>query len=133
MFKRLQPGAPGYGQIDMGNVDQLAVDFACNGTAMKLNRDERRYVVARIGGRYPSDEIARRCCTYEREVLRDMEKFGAVSCPVCKRFAYLTVEGVFSRHVDSLGVKTCPMTGHVINDPDQIRRNRSIFDLARTA
>lgn len=99
------------GVPDLSQVDELAVQFACNGTRMRLNQDERIVAVQRMIGQRPSQEIAMLVGTYPEEVGRIARATpGMVPCPYCHQRAYVDGE-VFRRHVDNQGRRWCPQSG----------------------
>jgi hypothetical protein len=89
-----------YGDLDMNNVDELAVEFACQGTPMPLNRDEITVAAQRMIGKCSSTEIARRCCTLDRTIVRILSALGAQQCPHCRQLVIIDDAGVVSKHVD---------------------------------
>lgn len=100
-----------YGHADMSMVDQLAVEFVCNGTAMTLNRDERIVAVDRLLGRRPAGDIARLCGCDSKEVTRIARSLDTtMPCPLCRQHAHHD-GGVLSRHVDNIGRPWCPQSG----------------------
>lgn len=108
-----------YSECDMTNVDELAVEFACNGTRMHLNPDERVHAIRLMTGRVASSEIAWRIGTYDREVVRIMRALGAVLCPLCNCLTFADGD-VLQRHCDFRFAKRfaeqCGMSGHRIDD-----------------
>lgn len=90
----------GYAACDMARVDLLAVEFACNGTRMRLNRDERVYAVRVMAGRVRTGDIAARIGTYEREVTRILAASGARICPLCHQYVPVDDEGRWRWHLD---------------------------------
>lgn len=117
-----------YAECDMTRVDLLAVEFACNGTRMHLNPDERVHAVRLMTGHAASSEIAWRICTYEREVMRIMRALGAVLCPLCNCLSF-TDDGVLRRHCDFRFAKRfaepCPMSGQHVDDTRAAHLRRS--------
>ncbi len=74
---------------DMSMVDELAVEFACNGTRMHLNLDERVVAARRMCGTQPNAVIAERIGSpYLEEVFRILKASGAVSCPRCSQVVW---------------------------------------------
>lgn len=111
---------------DMSQVDQLAVEFACNGTVMTLNPDERIVAVRAMLGQHGPSEIARRIGTYSEEVARITRATpGTMLCPACRQRAYHS-EGFLRRHVDIQGMRWCVQSGehHTV-------KTRSIQAMAR--
>lgn len=114
------------GRADLGNVDELAVQFVCNGTPMRLNKDERIVAVQRMLGRRAVNEIARLIFTYQEEVSRIAKATpGTLNCPFCHQRVYAD-DGVLSRHVSIQGDRWCPQSGL-----HKSVRARSIESLAR--
>lgn len=73
------------GDFDPRNVDVLAVEFACNGTKMRLNRDSQVVAILRMYGLVESWLIAERVCSTERQVHRIVEQHGKSPYPIPRR------------------------------------------------
>lgn len=100
------------GTADMSNVDKLAVEFACNGTAMELNTDEQIVAVRAMLGRHTATEIARRIGSYDERVNRIAKALeDTAPCPFCRQRVYIGADGTVSRHVDQTGNPWCPQSG----------------------
>jgi hypothetical protein len=98
-------------QPDMSQVDDLAVEFACNGTRMRLNKDERIIAVRRMIGVRPPHEIAELIGTFKEEIGRIAKTTpGTLLCPFCRQHAYAD-DDVLRRHIDSRGQQWCPQSG----------------------
>lgn len=95
-----------YGQVDWHNVDDLAVEFACNGTVMPLNRDEITVAATRMAGLVSSTEVARRCRTDDRTIVRILHALGARQCPTCYQLVFQP-DGVIARHIDYRWLGQC--------------------------
>lgn len=95
-----------YGQYDPRNVDKLAVEFACNGTPMRLNRDEVTVAATRMVGKCSSAEVARRCCTDDRTIVRILHALGAQQCPHCFQLVFVT-DGMVQPHIDYRWLGQC--------------------------
>lgn len=122
----MAPARRNFAECDMSRVDRLAVSFTCNGTRMRLNADERVYAISKMAGRVKTRDIAFRLHTYEREVVRIIKALGGIACPVCKQLA-MHDHGVLARHIDSLGVTDCPMSGKPYDDPEIINPRRGWY------
>lgn len=109
-----------YGVCDSSMVDELAVEFACEGTPMNLNHDETVVLCQRLCGRVTAAEIARRARVGEREVARHLRALGAKPCPACNQLVFDT-EGVLARHVNWYLQTACGMTGHRRDDTAALR------------
>lgn len=100
-----------HARIDWDQVDDLAVEFACNGTQMRLNKSERIVAIRRLLGLKPARDIAVLVCTYDTEVSRIAKATpGTMLCPYCRQWAYVD-EDVLRRHVDPQGAGWCPQSG----------------------
>lgn len=99
------------------DVDYRAVEFACNGTRMKLGRNERIEAVRLMAGKHLPKVIAERIGSYTEEIAFILKSLGAVKCPLCKRHS-LHVDGVLNRHIDVHGIDFCPMSGKRYDDRD---------------
>lgn len=98
-------------QPDMSQVDELAVDFACNGTRMLLNKDERIVAVRRMMGTRRARDIAVLIGTFDAEIGRIARSTaGTMPCPFCLQYTYVD-DGVVRRHVDMHGLPWCPQSG----------------------
>lgn len=111
---RRKPGpapATDYRNPDMHNVDPLAVEFACNGTVMQLNADERIIAARKMLGLHSCTEIARRIGTYKEEINRIARATpDTMLCPACRQRSY-HAEGFLRRHVDIHGMRWCCQSG----------------------
>lgn len=99
-----------YGEYDPHNVDQLAVEFVCNGTVMALNRDEITLVVTRMAGKCSSAEIARRCRAEDRQILRILQALGAKLCRHCYQLVFMP-DGIVGDHIDYRWNGQCTASG----------------------
>lgn len=107
------PTLQAYANPDMSQVDELAVDFVCNGTPMDLNRDSTVVAVRRMCGVVPNGEIARRCRTYKEEVSRILKASGAVNCR-CRQYVWpgqqhLTLMGTACEGLTAKAKRRCPV------------------------
>lgn len=103
--------AADFANPDMSRVDMLAVEFACNGTVMRLNADERIVAVRNMLGLHPVAEIARRIGTYTEEIARIARVIpDTILCPACRQRAYEN-NGFLRRHVDIHGMRWCCQSG----------------------
>lgn len=115
-----------YGHYNPNNIDWLAVEFACNGTRMRLNPDERVAVVARIGSRVPAADLAARIGCGDKEVGLIMAALdNTARCPVCRHHAFHDEAGVLQPHLGVQLIWPCPFTGYRYDsaaDHDEYRR-----------
>jgi hypothetical protein len=121
-----------YGEYDMDRVDELAVDFVRQGTRMALNPDERVYATRLMLGRVQAQEIARRCCTYEREILRIAVALGAKPCPLCRGLSWVA-DGTVGRHFNFQHgplKELCAMSGQAFDDDRAAYQRRSFAAMA---
>jgi hypothetical protein len=99
------------GAPDMSQVDDLTVEFVCNGTRMRVNMDEKIVITQRLLGRKPTSEIARLTCTFVEEIGRIARATpGVTLCPYCRQRAYAD-DGMFRRHLDQHARGWCPQSG----------------------
>jgi hypothetical protein len=104
-----------YGEVDFFNIDELAVEFACNGTVMPLNRDEITVAAQRMAGKCSSSEIARRCRTDDRTIVRILHALGAKQCPVCCQLVFQP-DGVVADHIDYRWRDQCAGSNRRVDD-----------------
>lgn len=106
-------------------IDWLRVEMVCNGTALKLEPDERRMVIRRLSDRMQKlddwfgdprklscSEVARRLGVTERSVLRyanDLPAADKQVCQVCHEPMWV-IDGVVEPHPDRI-FEECPMSG----------------------
>lgn len=102
---------------DPNMVDWLAVEFVCGGTRMQLGEDSDTLSAAiqTIGYRLTVAQIAERCGTTERQVLRLLKRAGAENCPFCHRNLLIGADRILPYHSLSTG-RTCRMSGYLITD-----------------
>jgi hypothetical protein len=129
-----------FASYDAALVDHLAVRWACQGTAMRLNRDERVLAVRLMCGRVPTQDIARRIRTYPEEVSRILRALDTVKCPLCQQFCWHD-DGVLRQHAGKPDgvcfspVDWCAMGGchHQDRAAYQVRRGGSAVPLGSAA
>lgn len=98
-----------YADYDPSMVDELAVQFACEGTRMDLNRDSQVVAVMLMLGKHTTSEIARRIGTYPEHVGRIARALDTVKCPMCGQHSWHD-NGVLRQHMDNFGFTWCPMS-----------------------
>jgi hypothetical protein len=110
----------------MTDIDWLAVEYACDGYAMKLTEPEQRAAIRRMQDRMAAPgewdcysnilttaEVGRRLRVDERTVLRRKKALPAADrhiCPVCRNDMWVTDDGVIEPHPAAL-YKECPTSG----------------------
>lgn len=103
-----------YGDVDMFNVDMVAVEFVCNGTSLPLNRDEMTVGARLMVGKCSSTEMARRCRTDDRTILRILRGLGAKQCPECRQLVFIA-DAFISRHIDFRWGDLCELSERVLH------------------
>lgn len=112
-----------YTLAEDADVDYRAVEFACNGTRMKLGRNERIEAVRLMAGKHLPKVIAERIGSYTEEVAFILISLGSVKCPLCKRHS-LQKAGILDQHVDVHGIDWCPLSGKRYDDVEFTARWR---------
>ena len=107
----------------MTDIDWMAVTWVCNGTPLKLTRDEKLMVIRRLADKMatspskyddglPIPEVARRLQITTRTVERlksELSHADPMVCPVCREHVWV-VAGTVESHPDAL-FNQCPMSG----------------------
>lgn len=121
-----------YGQamtnIDVDEVDWLAVEFVCSGTPMRLgdNAATLSAAVLAIGYDLTVEQTAERLGTTTRRVLRILDRHGAKVCPNCKRRLVLRPGDVVPPHLIHHGPRhECRMSGYHFDDSARLAEIRS--------
>lgn len=91
-------------------LNELAVQWACQGTRMNLNRDERVLAVKLMLGRVPVVQIADRIGICDRSVSRIVRALDTVKCPLCQNRCWHN-DGILADHLGFDGTAVCLMSG----------------------